>query len=148
VRRYWEKKRIRKTQKFVRYECRKNLAEKRFRYQGRFVKFEQLAQLDPDMVYNPHQRPEPKTKPIFKVIKTSGSSRKSSCSGGSGDCLADIERQADQMNLFTSSIPTGTGDLRLNNLFEHQKNVQIDTTTFGIPGFSMPTGYKFPGANG
>jgi len=29
IKKYWEKKRQRKSQKFVRYECRKNLAEKR-----------------------------------------------------------------------------------------------------------------------
>ena len=40
---------------------------------------EQLAELDPDLVYNPSSRPEHKTKPIFKVIKApSKSSRKSS----------------------------------------------------------------------
>jgi hypothetical protein len=55
VRKYWKKKADRKNNKFIRYECRKNLAEKRFRYQGRFVKFDQLAQLDPDMVYNPNE---------------------------------------------------------------------------------------------
>lgn len=32
VKKYWEKKKRRKSQKFVRYECRKNLAEKRFRF--------------------------------------------------------------------------------------------------------------------
>jgi hypothetical protein len=32
VLKYWEKKKRRKSQKFVRYECRKNLAEQRFRY--------------------------------------------------------------------------------------------------------------------
>jgi len=32
LKKYLEKKKRRKSQKFVRYECRKNLAEKRFRY--------------------------------------------------------------------------------------------------------------------
>jgi hypothetical protein len=32
VLKYWEKKKRRKSQRFIRYECRKNLAEKRFRY--------------------------------------------------------------------------------------------------------------------
>jgi len=49
------------------------------------VKLEQLQELDSRLVYNPNQKPDLKTKPIFKVIKNSRdkSSRKSSVSGGS-----------------------------------------------------------------
>lgn len=54
IRSYWEKKKRRNSQKTVRYAVRKNLAEKRYRFQGRFVKLEQLQELDPDFVYNPH----------------------------------------------------------------------------------------------
>jgi hypothetical protein len=32
VLKYWEKKKRRKSQRYIRYECRKNLAEKRYRY--------------------------------------------------------------------------------------------------------------------
>ncbi len=32
VLKYWEKKKRRKSQRYIRYECRKNLAEKRFRF--------------------------------------------------------------------------------------------------------------------
>jgi hypothetical protein len=39
------------------------------------VKFDQLNQLDPDFVYNPNQKSEPKTKPIFKVIKPASRER-------------------------------------------------------------------------
>lgn len=48
------------------------------------------------MIYNPLNKVEPKTKPIFKVIKTT--SRKGSVSGGSDHSsndpryLADIEK--------------------------------------------------------
>jgi hypothetical protein len=107
VRKYWKKKHDRKNNKLIRYECRKNLAEKRFRYQGRFVKFEQLAELDPDMVYDPHSLKTPKTKPIFKIHKEQrvrGSSNGSSmeiCSEGDSTFLKDLAKQSDCLNLFS-----------------------------------------------
>jgi hypothetical protein len=66
------------------------------------------------LIYNPNQtKAEPKTKPIFKVIRPSnsgsGGSRKSSLShdGSSGgrldqNFLSDIAKSSDQMNLFSS----------------------------------------------
>jgi hypothetical protein len=55
-----------------------------------------LAELDPELVYNPNSKNEPKTKNIFKVIKPN-KSRTSSFSNSASEqnYLLDIERQAD-----------------------------------------------------
>lgn len=65
IKRYLEKKQRRKTVKPVRYACRQKLAEKRFRHKGKFVKAEDLPNLDPKNVYNP----KIEHKPIFRTMK-------------------------------------------------------------------------------
>lgn len=105
------------------------------------------------MIYNPNQqRTEPKTKPIFKVIKTGGSgsenSRKSSMSigGFSGrgieqNYLQELGRQADSMSLFTSGIDFSMPSEDIS------ASVNIPMSTgggFGAPGFgtsSFPKTY-------
>lgn len=90
------------------------------------------------MIYNPNQKAEPKSKQIFKVIKTGRdkSSRKSSISGGSlGDqnFLSDIGRQADQMNLFS----TGQEFNMSGGAFDEEMYNQ-SMGGFNLPGFNVP----------
>lgn len=90
---------------------------------------EQLAELNPELVYNPNQKNEPKTKNIFKVIKPAKSSRRSSLSisnSSEQNYLNEIQRHADQMNLFSSGI-----DFNMQSQVE-----ESHTTAFSLPGFS------------
>lgn len=66
---FWKKKSNRNSQKKVRYGCRQNLANQRFRHQGRFIKREELEKLDPMDIFDPVMRSVPKTKNIFKITK-------------------------------------------------------------------------------
>jgi len=73
VRRYLEKKRKRKEKQinsFVRYECRKDLADHRFRLQGRFIKLDDIQKLQKEYIFDTKTRKL--IKPIFKTQKIRG----------------------------------------------------------------------------
>ena len=67
VQRYLEKKRRRRGEKAVRYECRQDLASKRFRFQGRFIKFEDLHKYQGKYIIDYTGRKL--VKPIFEITK-------------------------------------------------------------------------------
>ena len=105
---FWDKKIQRANKKKqVRYHCRKDLADNRFRYHGRFISKEQMEKIlegnkhGMDEIYNPYTKCTPKTKQIFKVERHAG--RNASCfsahchsrqsngfEGSSGEPLDDI----------------------------------------------------------
>lgn len=68
VQRYLEKKKLRKGKCKVRYECRQGLAHQRFRYQGRFIKYEDLYKFKHKCIID--YEGKRLLKPIFKVEKT------------------------------------------------------------------------------
>lgn len=79
VKRYLEKKRRRKEiqNSKVRYECRKDLANRRYRLQGRFVKLEDIQELEKDYIFD--SRTKKLIKPIFKTEKILGRYHGQSC---------------------------------------------------------------------
>lgn len=67
VQRYLDKKKRRKGEKSVRYECRQDLASKRFRYQGRFIRFEDLHKYKGKLIIDYTGRKL--VKPIFEITR-------------------------------------------------------------------------------
>lgn len=121
--RFWNKKLHKINVSKVRYGCRQNLANQRFRYQGRFIKREELDKLNPTEVYDPFNRTAPKTKQIFKIHKDqrNGSSHSSVYSSlrdesNKAGFMCDLQNQAEMTNLFSSEPQkVFAGDLMLSN---------------------------------
>lgn len=76
---FWDKKIARANKKkHVRYHCRKDLADNRFRYHGRFISKEQMEKIlesnkhGIEEIYNPLTKCTPKSKQIFKIERHQG----------------------------------------------------------------------------
>lgn len=65
VQRYLDKKNKRKAEGNVRYECRQDLAHRRFRFQGRFIKSEDIHKYKGDYIVDFNGRKL--LKPLFKI---------------------------------------------------------------------------------
>ena len=118
VLKYWEKKKQRINRNHVRYHCRQDLAQNRFRYQGRFISKEQMQKImelegGQDEIYDPKMKCTPKTKQIFKVEKFSRSTSISSGKGTLKPREASQEENAGSINsdqdmqYQPNSAPTG-----------------------------------------
>lgn len=67
VKRYLEKKRRRKLGHTVRYESRKDLAHERFRFEGRFIRYEDLHKFQGNYLID--YKEKKLVKPVFKIVK-------------------------------------------------------------------------------
>ena len=65
--RYWEKKKLKISRGHVRYHCRKDLAQNRYRLHGRFISKDQMEKYlskegGIDEIYDPQKKYTPKSK--------------------------------------------------------------------------------------
>lgn len=79
----------------MRYNCRQNLANQRFRHQGRFIKKEELEKFDLNEIYDP--RRGTRYKQIFRVTRVEPISASMSVTSAFNQSKADLDEKFGQL---------------------------------------------------
>ena len=79
----------------MRYNCRQNLANQRFRHQGRFIKKEELEKFDLNEIYDP--RRGTRYKQIFRVTRVEPISASMSVTSAFNQSKAELDEKINSL---------------------------------------------------